>query len=107
MRLVKIDREAKQHTPPAHRLVLSKGELYRLPAPSQVLRVLSGTAWVTLAGQDIFLEAGEKRAFTVNGDIALVSALGRAPLTLEVGGDEDLGALGTLSTPRHHWQRAA
>ena len=84
MRLVKIDREAKQNTTPVRRLVLPKGEVYRLPATRQVLRVQSGAAWVTQPGQDMFLEAGEKRVFTVKGDIALVSALGRAPLTLEV-----------------------
>jgi hypothetical protein len=56
------------------RLVLYKGELYCVPATSQGLRVVSGSAWVTTAGQDIFLEAGEEARLTVNGDIALASA---------------------------------
>jgi hypothetical protein len=109
MRLVKPDQEAKQQkiTPPQLRLVLYKSELYRLPANGQVIRVLSGIAWVTAAGKDMFLVAGEKMVLTASGDIALVSALGRVPLVLEVWGDKNSNTLGTLVAPRQNWRRAA
>jgi len=95
MRLVKTNRGTTQQnsTTPMLRLVLYKGEVYRLPATSQGLRVLSGIAWVTLTGQDIFLEAGEKALFTLRGEIALASALSDVPLVLEVWGDKDLFTL--------------
>ena len=109
MRLVKPDQEAKQQkiTPPLLRLVLYKGELYRLPASGQSIRVLSGVAWVTVAGKDMFLVAGEKIVLTASGGITLVSALGRVPLVLEVWTDKNSNTLGALVTPRQNWRRAA
>jgi hypothetical protein len=60
----------------------------------------SGTAWVTTAGQDIFLEAGEETVLTAKDDKAVASALGYVPLVLEVWKNKDLNALGiTNYTP--------
>jgi hypothetical protein len=72
---------------PMLRLMLYKGELYRLPATSQGVRVLSGVAWVTVAGEDRLLGKDEQASFKLNHDIALVSALDPTPLVLEVWGD--------------------
>ena len=108
MRLIKTNPDVNQPStvPSMLRLVLYKGDLYRVPAASQGLQVVSGAAWVTMAGQDIFLEAGEKVDLTAKGDRAVASALGHVPLVLEVWKNKDLNALGTLITPRHNWQRA-
>jgi hypothetical protein len=109
MHSVKTNSSANQQNtiPSMLRLVLYKGELYRVPAASQGLRVVSGTAWVTMAGQDVFLEAGEEAVFTAKDDKAVASALGHVPVVLEVWKNKDLNALGTLITRRHNWQRAA
>lgn len=46
--------------------------------------MLSGVAWVTLAGEDIVLTSEEKASLTSNEDFALVSALSDVPLVLAV-----------------------
>lgn len=48
--------------------------------------MLSGMAWVTVAGKDITLGIGETMPFAPEKDFVLISALG-APLNLEVQGD--------------------
>lgn len=50
MRLIKTNPDVNQPgtIPSMLRLVLYKGELYRVPATSQGLQVVSGAAWVTL-----------------------------------------------------------
>ena len=69
-----------------YRLTLLKGHALRLPRTCPRVHVLSGTAWVTVAGKDIILEVGETVSFTPEKDFVLISAL-RAPLNLEVQGD--------------------
>jgi hypothetical protein len=71
-------------TAPMMRLVLYEGEVYRLPAASQGIRVLAGIAWTTVTGEDVLLRAGEETRFTLGNHIALVSALSRVPLVVEV-----------------------
>jgi hypothetical protein len=83
----------KQHqniSTPMLRLVLYKGEVYRLPATSHGIRVLSGVAWVTVTGKDRILLMDEQTSLSLNNDFALVSALDRTPLVLEVWGDNKL-----------------
>jgi len=75
------------------RLMLRYNELFRLPAASRGLAVVAGTAWVTVNGQDIFLACGERLWLPSPRDAALISALGRTPLILEV--------FGATSAPRH------
>lgn len=89
------------------RLVLYKGEVYRLPATGRGLRILSGIAWATVTGEDMFLVAGETVTFPSRVDRVLVSALSRSPLVLEVLGDNSLAGLGTLVAARPGWQDAA
>lgn len=69
------------------RLMLRHDEVFRLPATSQGVQVVSGQAWLTVAGEDIFLKNGQRLWPLANRDSALVSALGQAPLILEVLGD--------------------
>jgi hypothetical protein len=71
---------------PMLRLMLCHNELFRLPAASPGIAVVEGTAWVTVNGRDIFLASGESLLLPSRRDSALISALGRAPLILEVFG---------------------
>lgn len=68
------------------RLTLLKNQSFRLPRMCRRVHVLSGTAWVTVAGKDITMEIGETMSFAPENDFVLISALG-APLNLEVQGD--------------------
>jgi hypothetical protein len=66
------------------RFTLQKGEVFRVPSGCKELQVLSGVAWITVAGQDIILTSGETASLESNKGFAILSALGRNPLTLEV-----------------------
>ena len=61
---------------------LRKGELFRISSTIQEVKVLSGLAWLTVAGKDIILQAGEKASIRSDKDIALVSALGEGDVSL-------------------------
>ena len=81
------------------RIVAYPEEVYRL-AGDRTLRTVSGRAWITYAGQDIILGSGQRVALASGDDLALVSALGRAPLVLEVLSDSpDCSAGLTAAAP--------
>lgn len=69
------------------RLMLHDDEVFRLPPTSRGVQVVSGLAWLTVAGEDIFLKNDQRLWLVTPGKSALVSALGRTPLVLEVLGD--------------------
>ena len=50
---------------------------------SQVLRVVSGAAWVTMDGEDIVLEPGEELKLSRGKYKAVVSPAGNDPLVYE------------------------
>jgi hypothetical protein len=68
----------------ATRIQLVGRDAYSLPARGQILRVVSGCAWVSLDGKDTIVQCGEvlKLAPTEHG--AVISALGPQPLVYEV-----------------------
>jgi hypothetical protein len=68
----------------ALRLVLYRGDVYRFPPGGRGLRILRGRAWVTYSGEDMFLARGDEACLVPNRGFALVSAVGRTPLILEV-----------------------
>ncbi len=68
------------------RIVTLQGEIYRVPGGDRTLRAVSGKAWITFAGRDIILSGGDRVTLAGNDDFAVVSALGKAPLVLEVLG---------------------
>jgi len=68
----------------ALRLVLYRGEIYRFPPTGRGLRILKGQAWVSYAGEDILLTRGDATCLASSQGFALVSAVGRTPLILEV-----------------------
>jgi hypothetical protein len=63
---------------------LEKSELFRIPSTCKELHILAGTAWITVAGRDIVLTCGEKASFEPNKDRAILSALGKTSVILEV-----------------------
>ena len=69
------------------RVMLFKGEVYRLSAGGCSLKVRSGQAWLTLDGRDVFLGRGETLDLAAGRDFGLISALGHTPLVLEVLGN--------------------
>lgn len=66
------------------KFTLLAGEIFRIPAICQEVRVLSGSAWISVEQQDIILNPGEKALLTSNKGLAILSALGKVPLTLEI-----------------------
>ncbi len=68
------------------RLMLRHDEVLRLPPAGQELQVISGVAWITVNGRDIFLVSGERFRLPSRGDTTLISALGRQSMILEVFG---------------------
>ncbi len=70
------------------RLVLYRGEVYRVPTAGRGVRILKGRAWATYGGEDILLARGDETQFASGQGAALVSAVGCAPLVLEVLGQD-------------------
>lgn len=67
-----------------YNFTLEKGEVFRVPAECRELYVRSGIAWITVDGKDIILTTGEKASLESNQGSAVISALGKMPLRLEV-----------------------
>lgn len=88
MHALKNDRQNRMNrTELGLRLMLRPNEVLRLPRTSQGIQVISGTAWLTRDGKDIFLQNGERVCLLAGKDLALVSPLGCASLVVEVFGD--------------------
>ena len=68
----------------AQRLVLYRGELYRVPACYRLLRIKAGMAYVTQAGQDRILLAGQELQLDNAADMALISGIGCEQVVLEL-----------------------
>jgi hypothetical protein len=76
----------KGKTSLAQRLLLYRGELYRIPASYERLRVVDGVAFVTQAARDRILTPGHEMALEHHADIALVSPLRGEQLVVELYG---------------------
>jgi hypothetical protein len=97
MHLSKLDVSKSQpHSSLILRLMLRHDEVFRLPLMSRGVQVVSGLAWLTVAGEDIFLKNGERVWLLTSKELALVSALGPTPLILEVLGDSASSSPGML-----------
>ena len=68
----------------ARRLLLYPFEASRLPRACRAVRVRSGVAWVTHAGQDIVVREGETAHLNGGRGFAVASPLHGTPLILEV-----------------------
>jgi len=69
------------------RLVLYKGEVFRLPTTFKEIRILSGSAWLTINGNDIMLGQGQEIDLSSKKGFALISTLRDTPLILEAKGE--------------------
>jgi hypothetical protein len=68
------------------RFTLEKGEVFRVPSACREIHVLSGIAWITVAGKDIILKSGEKISTESKKGSIILSVLGDKPVILEVQG---------------------
>lgn len=66
-----------------YRFTIHTGEIFRFPSECRELYVLSGNAWITIAGEDIILPSEKTALLALNKD-AIISPLGNVPLILEV-----------------------
>jgi hypothetical protein len=69
------------------RVMLLQGEVQRVESNYRGLRVRSGQAWITVNGRDLVLKRCEEIALNMRHDAAVVSALGCAPLVIELLGE--------------------
>lgn len=67
-----------------YHFTLANGEVFQVPSACSEVRVLSGVAWITVAGQDLILTSGEKALVASKKGGAILSALGNLPLIVEV-----------------------
>jgi hypothetical protein len=66
-------------------LTLVGSETYRLSERRQTIRVLSGTAWITIEGKDVILGRGQQMALNVRrGDFSVLSGIQRSSLVVEL-----------------------
>lgn len=82
------------------RLVLRRGETYRLPVASAGIQIVSGVAWVTQGDRDIFLGSGQKLLLSQPKEAVLVSGLSQMPLILEILGHKATAGSGVILTPQ-------
>jgi HSP20 family molecular chaperone IbpA len=67
------------------KLTLVGNETYRLGVKRQTIRVLSGTAWITIDGKDVILSRGQQMALNVRrGDFSVLSGIHGASLEVEL-----------------------
>jgi hypothetical protein len=66
------------------RIVLLPGEVLRLPRVRALLHVVAGAAWITRAGKDTVVSAGEQVTVPAVRDPAVISGLGARPLMVEM-----------------------
>ena len=66
------------------RVMLLTGEVQRVESNYRGLRVRSGQAWVTVNGRDLVLKRCEEMTLEMRQDAVVVSALGHAPLVIEL-----------------------
>ncbi len=71
-------------SPVLMRLLLSVGEVYRLPQAGERVRVISGQAWLTMQGRDVVLQAGEVVTLPASAEAALISPVDHTALVVEV-----------------------
>ena len=63
---------------------LKDGQPFSVERRNQVLRVLSGKAWLTFDGKDFVLERGQKLRLSPGRDRAVISGLGSESLLFDM-----------------------
>lgn len=81
------------HTSVCLRVVLRGREVLRLPAGARGVRVRTGRAWLSVNGEDVILTRHTNAQFKARAaDPALLSALGEAPVMVEILGEPGGGS---------------
>lgn len=81
------DKKRQTHSMPAlteKKFELMDGFVRDEKRESQVLRVVSGQAWITMDGEDFVLSEGEELRLSHGKYDAVVSATGHDPLVYEI-----------------------
>lgn len=65
------------------KIELMKGYVRSEKRESQLLRIVSGTAWVSIDGEDMILNPGDELKLSHGKHKAVVSATGNEPLVYE------------------------
>jgi quercetin dioxygenase-like cupin family protein len=63
---------------------VNPGEVYHLHKQAQVVRVLSGSAWITFDMKDIVLRKGRNVYLPASEFPTLLSAVGQSPVVFEI-----------------------
>jgi hypothetical protein len=66
-----------------YRFTIHTGKVFWFPSECRELHVVSGIAWITVAGEDIILPSERTALIALNQDV-IISPLGDVPLILEV-----------------------
>lgn len=75
----------KNHNCPFFKLYqLAHNQSLRLPQPVHKLQVLSGSAWLTIAGQDIIINPQQIISIPKDKYGAVISAISQEPLIFEL-----------------------
>ena len=71
------------------KIELMKGYVRSEKRDSQVLRIVSGTAWVSMDGEDMVLNSGEELKLSHGRHQAVISPTGDGPLVYQFGDCEE------------------
>ena len=63
---------------------LSPGGARSIRRNSQIVRIISGHAWITFDGKDLYLDSDEELSLAPRKSHAVISALGGIPLIYEI-----------------------
>jgi hypothetical protein len=72
------------YTDYANIIELYKHQTYQLEAHTQIVRVLSGCAWITISGKDQIVPAGEDVLLTPGKENPIISSVISTPLAFEI-----------------------
>ena len=72
--------------PALRQFTLASGNVWRLTDRFREIRVLSGCAWVSFAGEDTILTMGDRFTIQPGKGFAVVSPMGDRPAVVEVSG---------------------
>ncbi|BAZ36646.1 hypothetical protein NIES4101_25650 (plasmid) [Calothrix sp. NIES-4101] len=65
-------------------ITLNQNQSFRIPQLVNELQVLSGCAWITVAGQDIILTHQQMASIPHSRDGAIISSISQEPLVFEL-----------------------
>jgi len=73
-----------EYTPVTDIIEINGDETYRLDTQTQIVRVLSGSAWITINGEDRILAEDEDTLIETSKEQAIISSLNQRLLVFEI-----------------------